>query len=165
MTMTAKPLLLLSLALAATVGAEAPKTVPVGSYSTLWTNSPFTSEPQIPRGPKEPDPLETYALCGVSPVSGGYRVTLLNRLNPEERIILPGNPSFRILGVRYDAANPLATTVSLSMDSKIGTISFDEKLLALKASAATPKPVPPQSLPVTEGQRAPRPRISTPGTP
>lgn len=165
MTMTAKPLLLLSLALAATVVAEVPKTVPTGSYSTLWTDSPFTSESRAFPPPKEPNPFETYALCGVSPVSGGYRVTLLNRLNPEERIILPGNPNFRILGVRYDAANPLATTVSLSMDSKIGTISFDEKLLALKATTATPQPLQPHNLPLTEGQRAPRPRTAAPGTP
>lgn len=177
MTMAMKHLLLFSTLLAASAAAEVPRAVPVTRYAGLWTDSPFTSKPPPVQAAAEANPLEDYALGGISPISGGYRVTLLNRKNPEERIVLPDNQDFKILSVQYSTGNPLGTTVRLSTGSKTGTVSFDEKLLALKAAPAAPQqqqPGQPQNPPgipgqpgapptqPPDGQRAPRPRVVPP---
>lgn len=180
MTLAMKLLYILSISLAAAAVAEVPRSVPVTRYAGLWTDSPFTSKPPPAADVPEVNPLEDYALGGISPISGGYRVTLLNRKNPEERIILPDNPDFKILAVQYATGNPLGTTVRLSTGSKTGTVSFDEKLLTLKsapAAAAQPPPQgqphpagipgqPPVPTPTTggDGQRAPRPRVVPPAS-
>lgn len=164
------------IALAATASAIPPKPVPSTRYSRLHTDSPFTSKPPPPPPQEQVNPLEDYALGGVSPVTGGYRVTLLNRKNPEERIVIPDNPDFKILAVQYAVGNPLGTTVRVSTGSKTGTVSFDEKLLTLKAAPPPQQPqqaqqpqmppgVPGQPAapaPGAEGQRAPRPRVVPP---
>ena len=155
MTMAMKPLLFLSTIFAASAVAEVPRAVPVTRYAGLWTDSPFTTKPPPAEAAPEANPLEDYALGGISPISGGYRVTLLNRKNPEERIVLPDNPDFKVLSVQYATGNPLGTTVRLSTGSKTGPVSFDEKLLALKAApAAPPAPQPgqPQNPPGIPGQ-------------
>ena len=180
MTMAMKPLLFLSTIFAANAVAEVPRAVPVTRYAGLWTDSPFTTKPPPAEAAPEANPLEDYALGGISPISGGYRVTLLNRKNPEERIVLPDNPDFKVLSVQYATGNPLGTTVRLSTGSKTGTVSFDEKLLALKAAPAAPPPpqpgqpqnppgIPAQpgaaAAPPPNGQRAPRPRVVPPANP
>ncbi|HVJ45732.1 MAG TPA: hypothetical protein VM511_05055, partial [Luteolibacter sp.] len=130
---------LLFLALAAMAAADLPKPAPVTRYTALWTESPFTTKPPDNINAPEPNPLEDYALGGIAPISGGYRITLLNRKNPEERIVIPDNPDFKILAVQYASGNPLDTTVRLSTGSKTGTVAFDPKLLVLKAAPA-PQP-------------------------
>ena len=168
--MTAKPLPLFLLILAANAAPGAPKAVLAGTYQSLWTHSPFTTTaPNIDPTPVA-DPFANYALAGVSPVAGGYRVTLLDRTQPNKRIVLPENRDFKIVSVRYDGTNPLATTVRLSAGAVIGTVSFDSKLLTLKTAAALPAGETPTG-PPGNGGRAPRPRIpppaphpTTPGT-
>jgi hypothetical protein len=165
----------LLLALAAVAVAELPKPAPVTRYAQLWTESPFTTKPPVEGPAAEVNPLEDYALGGVSPITGGYRVTLLNRKNPEERIVLPDNTEFRVLDVQYAAGNPLLTTVRLSTGSKTGTVSFDEKLLVLKAAPAPQPQQNPQNPPGIVPQapmpgqpqgdpqiRQPRPRVVPP---
>lgn len=158
--------------------AEPPRAVPSTRYSRLWIDSPFTTKPPPVVNAPDVNPLEDYALGGVSPVTGGYRVTLLNRKNPEERIIIPDNPDFKILSVQYAAGNPLGTTVRVATGSKSGTVSFDEKLLTLKAAPAPQQPQPPPmpGIPAVPGQqpqeqqagqatqnpRTPRPRVVPP---
>lgn len=170
---------LLSAALALPAFAEIPKQVPSTRYSILITNSPFTSKPPPPESAPEVNPLDDYALGGVSPIPGGYRVTLLNKKNPEERIFIPDDKNFKLLAVHYSPGNPLGTTVRVSTGSKVGTVSVDEKLLTLKAAPA-PQPVQqqnpqqpqipgvvPQQPPVPgqtngEAPRQPRPRVVPP---
>ena len=82
--------------------AQVPKKVPNSRYSPLWTNSPFTSKPPPVEPGVEADIVADYALVGVSPVSGGYRVTILNKKKPEERITLdPDNikSTFKVVRV------------------------------------------------------------------
>lgn len=169
---------LLFLALAAMAVADLPKPAPNVKYSELWTNSPFTTKPPPPENAPEVNPLEDYALGGIAPISGGYRITLLNRKNPEERIVIPDNPDFKILAVQYASGNPLETTVRLSTGSKTGTVAFDPKLLVLKAAPAAQQQqqqpqqqnMPPGTVPQPpvpgqqngEAPRQPRPRVVPP---
>lgn len=166
---------LLFLALAAPAFADLPKPAPNTRYAQLWTDSPFTAKPPPDQGPIEVNPLEDYALAGVSPIPGGHRVTIINKKNPEERIYIPdpAKPEFKILAIQY-SANPMGTTVRLAAGSKTGTVSVDEKLLVLKAAPA-PQPqqqqnMPPGTVPQppvpgqpnAEAPRQPRPRVVPP---
>ena len=158
--------------------AELPRKVPLQSYSTLWNNSPFTSKPP-PVDPTEvKNPLEDYALIGVSPVGANkYRVTLINKKQPDDRIMVFSdgrNSDFKILGVNRKAGDPLGTTVSLQSGSVTGTVSYDEKLLTLTPPAAAAPPQPQAGQPPVPGQppqpdqgqvRQPRPRVVPPPTP
>lgn len=177
--------LLASLAVAA---ADLPKKAPISRYNGLWTNSPFTSKPP-PVGPGEvANPLDDYALIGVSPIGGsGYRVTLINKKKPEERITVdsdkPVKDGFKVLEVIRKAGDPLGTTVRMNSGSMTGTVAFDTKLLTLVSApkAAPPQPgqppqagqpvlPPPGTPPAQPGQpgqplRQPRPRVVPPPTP
>ncbi len=172
---------LTSLILIATFGvatAELPRKVPLQSYSTLWVNSPFTSKPPPPPPGETKNPLEDYALIGVSPVgANNYRVTLINKKQPDERIMVfsdDKNSDFKILGVTRKAGDPLGTVVSLQSGSVTGTVSYEEKLLTLTPPAATAPQLQPGQQPIpgmppqqqNGGQmRQPRPRVVPPPTP
>ncbi|MBC8127278.1 MAG: hypothetical protein H8M99_09090 [Gloeobacteraceae cyanobacterium ES-bin-144] len=175
---SANRLLLLCLALTGWVAADVPQKPPLNKYTNLWTNSPFTSKPP-PAGPAQiANPMDDYTLSGVSPITGGYRVTLLNKKNPEERIITETNkPSggFVIQSVTRVAGDPLATVVRMANGSQSGTIAFDSKLLALAAPKAPAPPNNPQAQPNIPGvppqpngqvpPRQPRPRVIPPPAP
>lgn len=174
-------ILLLAPALTGWAAADdLPRKAPIGKYTSLWTNSPFTSKPPPPEAGPAVNPLEDYSLGGVSPISGGYRVTLLNKKKPEERIVVDSDkPSggFKILAVNRKAGDALGTVVRLSSGSVTGTVSFDQSMLKLAAApaAAPPQPnnlppgVPPQVTPPPQpGQpalRQPRPRVVAPPPP
>lgn len=98
------------------------------NYSHLWTNSPFTEPKQEQTKPVQ-DAFEHYALAGVAPIPGGYRVTLLDRRNPGARIVLPEHSGFTLISVQYSSQHPLDTTVRLSLDGKEGLVRFDQNLL------------------------------------
>ncbi len=167
-------LLLLGLALTGWALADLPKKAPIARYTGLWLNSPFTSKPPPPDSGPVANPLEDYALAGVSPIGTGYRVTLLNKKKIEERVTVDSeNPKngFKILEVIRKPGDPLGTIVRMSSGALTGTISFDEKLLVLVTAAkASPKPQP-GAAPVQAGQapqpgqapqRQPRPRVVPP---
>jgi len=177
---TAHCILLSILALIGTSAAVQPQKGALSRYARLWADSPFTSKPPADQN-LLPNPLEDYALGGISPVAGGYRITLLNRKKPEERISVDPNlidpkHDFKILGVTRKEGNPLGTVVRLSSGSMSGTVTFDEKLLTLATAPAgnagqapglnrppmpTPLPVPvPQ--PGQQAPRTPRPRVVPP---
>lgn len=173
-------ILILSLALFGWAVADLPKKAPISKYTSLYTNSPFTSKPPPPEAGDVINPLEDYALGGVSPISGGYLVTLLNKKKPEERITVSSDEvkpkhGFKILEVKRKSGDPLGTTVKLSSGSSIGTVSFEDKLLTLapgpKAKAppnAQPGQPPQNNQPPQPGQlpvRQPRPRVVPPPTP
>jgi hypothetical protein len=173
------PVLLL-LALTGLAAADLPKKAPISRYTSLWTNSPFTSKPPPPGPGEVADPLGDYALIGVSPITGndGYRVTLINKKKPDERITVDSNKTvggFKILGVTRKPGDPLGTVVRMSSGTTTGTVAFDEKLLTVVAAKAPPAQVaPPQvpgqpAQPVPPGQaqpiRQPRPRVVPPPAP
>lgn len=150
----------LSILLVASAGiaaAEVPHKMPLTRYYKLWNDSPLTTKPAGPVG--DDNPFQDYALGGVSPVTGGYQVTLLNKKKPEERLTLsPGQGKFRVVKVQYDERRARGVVVSLSNGSKEGTVTFDDKLLALKTPA--PQGQPQKS----QGQQQP-PHIQPPSPP
>mgnify|MGYP000066432708 FL=1 len=173
-------LVALSLALVGVAAADLPKKMPVVHYSGLWNNSPFTSKPPPAEAGPEVNPLEDYALIGVSPIGAtGHRVTLINKKTPEERIFVDSNSDkskFKILSIARKDGDPKGTTVKMSADGKIGTVAYDDALLALASGPVAkpaapaqpgqvPQPVPqagqPQPVPQPGGQaqRQPRPRV------
>lgn len=165
-------ILLLAPAITGLAMADLPRKVPVTKYTGLWTNSPFTSKPPPPEQGPQVNPLEDYALAGVSPITGGYRVTMLSRKNPTERIVVDSDkPSggFKIIAVNHKAGDPLGTVVRMSSGSITGTVAFDEAMLTLTPPpAAAPKvQLPPGVQPPLPGQppqRQPRPRVVPPPT-
>ena len=157
--------------------AEVPKKRPKSAYAGLWMNSPFTTKPPPVAAAAVANPLDDYALSGVAPIPGGYKVTLLNKKNPEQRITIPEDPNFRIIAVNYQSGSPLGTTVRLVTGGKEGVVSFDEKLLTLKPAPAAPQqphaampPGQPPGMPAVNAPqnpdgsaaRQPRPRTVTP---
>jgi hypothetical protein len=172
------PVLLL-LALTGVAAADLPKKAPLSRYTSLWTNSPFTSKPPPPEAGPENNPLDDYALIGVSPINdnNGYRVTLINKKKPDERITVDSDETvsgFKILGVTRKPGDPLGTVVRMSSGSMTGTVSFEENLLTVAAAKAPPQAAPPQvpgqpPQPVPPGQaqplRQPRPRVIPPPAP
>ena len=141
--------------------ADLPKKAPITKYSNLWTNSPFTSKPPPPAPPDEAPAFEDYALTGVSPIQGGYRVTLMDKKQPDQRIFVYSddpNPKhgFKILGVTRDPDKPRGTVVRLSSGTQTGTVTYDDKLMTL---AAPKVQNPPQAQPQIPGQPMPQPAL------
>ena len=164
---------LLSLALASHAFSDIPKKAPLSAYSKLWNDSPFTTKPPPVIAGPDGNPLDDYALLGISPIGGGkYRVTLINKKKPEDRIMVYSDSTsseFKILGVTKKAGDPMGTVVSMSAGSQTGTVRFDDKLLTI----APPKPVAvqpgipgqvPQPVPQPMDPRQPRPRVVPPPT-
>lgn len=183
----------LLLALVGMASAGLPNKPPITKYNLLWTNSPFTSKPPLPEPGPENNPLDDYALIGVSSLgTSNYRVTLINKKKPDEpRIYVETNrdsKGFKIIKVTRKEGDPLGTVVTMQSGTMTGTVSYEEKLLTLTAVApkAAPPPVPggpqlipgqqrpvpggPQVIPgqqVVPGapQRQPRPRVVPPPAP
>jgi hypothetical protein len=174
------PLLLILPALTAVLHAGVPQKQPLGNYAKLWTNSPFTAKPPVAGAGPVANPLEDYALLGVSPIGNkGYRVTLINKKQADQRITIEtGKTSadgLSIIKVNREAGQPLKTTVEMASGSMQGTVSFDEKLLTIAAPAPTAPPgqAPGQMPPQIQGQpipgqviqKQPRPRVVPPPAP
>lgn len=175
------PLLLILPALTAVLQAGVPQKQPLGNYSRLWTDSPFTAKPPVVGAGPIANTLGDYALLGVSPIGDNkYRVTLINKKNPEQRITVEsGKPSadkFSIIKVNREPGQPLKTTVEMSSGTAHGIVSFDEKLLTIAAppQSAPNGQVPGQAQPQIQGQpgapgqviqKQPRPRVVPPVAP
>lgn len=173
-------LLLLIQLLPSAATEDLPRKVPMNRYAPLWSNSPFTSRPPVLSEEPTPevDPFETYALLGVSPSADGFRVTLINRNDPAERIVIDSGRSsvrhdFKILDIDRKPGLPLATTVRLSRGATVGTVAFESSLLTLSTPpAASPQPQPnaapganpaqPQPDKPQIARRPPRPRVVPP---
>ncbi len=176
-TPISNPVFLL-LFLASLASAALPKKAPITKYSGLWTNSPFTAKPPPPEAGPENNPLDDYALIGVSSLGvKNYLVTLINKKKPDEpRIYVETHresKGFKILKVTRKDGDPLGTVVHMQSGSMTGTVSYDQKLLTLTPAAAArpaaPQPgQPPQGVPQLqpgEPQRQPRPRVVPPPAP
>lgn len=155
--------------------ADLPKKAPISRYTSLWLNSPFTSKPPITGPTEQANVFDEYALAGVSPIKGGYRVTLMNKKNPEERTTIDTddpNSKFKVVSVNRKAGDTLGTTVQITSGSQTGTVSYDEKLLTIAAPKVAPHPpgapqvpglpVPAQPVPGQPPTRQPRPRVVPP---
>ena len=178
--MMMKRIAALFLCLLAVASADVPKKAPYTQYARLWTDSPFTTKPVAgPAGPVS-NPLDDYALGGVTQVTGGYSVILLDKKKPDERIrVEPGSsPDYKVLEVIRKEGYTFNIAVRMSYQGAEKIVEFDDKLLALKAAplpkqpprpngqpAPAPTPVP-QPAPGGGGYngpgRQPRPRVVVP---
>ena len=151
-TSPAALVLLLLAGTAASCLADIPRKAPITQYTSLWTNSPFTSKPPPPPPPETVNPLEDYALIGVSPVGKGHRVTLINKKEPDRRLVIfsdrPNDENMKILGVERKPGNPLGTVVRMQSGSVTGSVAFEQEFLTLKA----PPPPEQQAPPGTQGR-------------
>ena len=137
--------------------------MPLARYASLWANSPFTSKPPPPVAGPLVNPLDDYALIGVSPIGvNGYRITLINKKQPDQRITVDSGSTktdFKILEVIRKSGDPLGTTVRMTSGSMTGIVSFDESLLTLvKAQQGNPgnlQPTTPTIIPPIAQPQAP----------
>lgn len=131
--------------------AAPPQKFPLQKYASLWLNSPFTTKPVVNSGEVAKDnPLNDWALGGITKFPDGWFVVLLNKKNPEERkLILPsGQSDFKVVQVVEDPEDYRNTKVTLSADGQQGEVVYDEKLLTIKPTPTTPaNPAPGQTNP------------------
>jgi len=116
--------------------ADAPKKPLPSRYSSLHASSPFTTPaPPVIDNTPVVNPLEDWALGGVTKFPDGYFVILLNKKKPEEKkVIQPGMHSeFEVLEVSDGGMDYSETTVKLRYGSSQGTVSFDKKMLSVKS--------------------------------
>ena len=134
-----------------------PTKAPDSKYSTLWSNSPFTSKPPPPKPTDNPSLLADWTLGGVSAVEGGYMITLQHKKNAGEyQIIRPrgvqmvkadevkwvehGAPgTFKLDRVERGEGGWKGIKVHLLAGGKPGIVRFDDKNLVPKAAAAAPQ--------------------------
>jgi hypothetical protein len=152
-------------ACAAIAAADVPRKKPVATYNLLWTRSPFTTPPPPTLPPPEGNSFEGWALGGVSPVKGGYLISIINtKKQGESQIIRPDGTvelnypdhvdlgragekeAFSLVRVDYGKKSWTDTAVVLSSGGKTGTLHFDDTLMVPKASAAAPA-APPAAAP------------------
>jgi hypothetical protein len=179
-----KTIFLLCLLSAATwhiASADIPRKAPLVKYTGLWTNSPFTSKPVVEAGGTIANPFDDFTLTGIAPVPGGYRITIINKKNPDiKKVIEPGgtDTEFKVVSVDRNPEKVLGTTVVLTTGSMEGTVSFERDQITLKPPPAAPEQgepqannnLPPGMNPIQANGaenvlRQPRPRIVPPPTP
>ncbi|MGJ8633477.1 MAG: hypothetical protein ACSHX7_06110 [Luteolibacter sp.] len=134
--------ILLALGLCPIASADVPRGAPVTRYTSLWTDSPFTTKPPVQAAAAIQNRLDDYTLTGIAPIPGGYRITIVNRKDPtDKQVIQPGNQNesdFSFVSLERDPSKHLGTIVTLSNGSLQGNVTFEPELLKL-----TPSPAPP----------------------
>jgi hypothetical protein len=105
------------------VSAEIPRKEPLERYSTLWSESPFTSKLKESSSLTTDNPLMNYSLTGIAPIGNGYRVTLMPKNDPTKRIFVHSDDQkapFKIIKVYRSSTNLLETMVEMSAgDSRV----------------------------------------------
>lgn len=135
-----KTTLFLFVALCGIAAADAPNQPVMTRYSQLWLNSPFTAKPPETAPVQANNPLNDFALGGVSKVRDGYYAILINKKQPELReVIVPGARSdFQVLKVNWSKDNWRDTTVVVRNGNDTATLGFEESLLVVQAPQAAP---------------------------
>ncbi|TAE92096.1 MAG: hypothetical protein EAZ81_03945 [Verrucomicrobia bacterium] len=117
--------------------AAAPKKPLPGRYAALYTSSPFTTPaPPAINQQAMVNPLDDWALGGVSKFPDGYFVILLNKKRPDEKVIIqPGSASdYEVIEVVDGGQNYTGTQVKLRYrKNMVGIVTFDQKLLSVKS--------------------------------
>jgi hypothetical protein len=145
-----KSLAILSALLAFPVLAAPPVKPEKTRYAPLWVNSPFTEKPVVaaPSGPPPVNPLDDYALGGVTQFPDGYFVVLINKKNPAKKItVQPGvHSEFKVLSVDMGKESLSedgtmineGASVKLANGSMQGEVKYDTKIMAMKGASANP---------------------------
>ena len=148
--------------------ASPPKKPLPSRYSALETSSPFTTPaPPVINTAPIVNPLEDWALGGVTKFPDGYFVILQNKKKPDEKVVIqPGMQSeFEVLEVIDGGMDYTETTVKLRYGSSVGVVEFDKKLLAVKAPSQKQPQGQPAMIPGLAGREGMRdgnsPRLRT----
>ncbi|MGB6223311.1 hypothetical protein [Haloferula sp.] len=168
--MTYRIILLGWLGLSLLASAAAPAQPTLTRYMKLWTDSPFTTKPEIIK--EDFNPLEDYALGGISKLEDGYYAILLNRKKPDDKIVIyPGEKSdFEVIDVTWPTGSWKDAVVTVRSGTKTGIVKFEDKLLTLKAAPAQATQKPAAAAPTIgkpapgakPSTRTPRPRVVVP---
>lgn len=150
--------------------AGVPVRRPLEAYRSLWDPgvicSPRVDKPE----PPHVDPLADWQLTGLSELQSGYLVTLANRKNAGEKLVVrpsgteilgvsaKAGPDFKVTRVEF-AKEWRDSVVHLDCGGTAAVIRFDEKL-PVPAAATAAAPVPPQA-----ADREGRPRLTHPPAP
>ena len=84
-----------------------------------------------------------FYLVGLSPIPGGYRVTLMEKSNPEKRIIVDSNDvksPFKILNVYREPGNTLGTIVEMSAEGPSVMMTFNDAIFNSTGASSPPNP-------------------------
>lgn len=175
---------LFAAAFAGVAFASPPRKTPMGDLKALWQASPFTSKPQLQEASPPVSPFQDWALGGVSQISGGYMVTLINVKNEgESQIIRPdrveiytpqnastpmkvhraGEDDRDFSVVRVDVGNSdwKETRVILSSAGRTGSVSY--RLDQMIPKAATSQMPQPPGISASENVKPPRHPVVRPG--
>lgn len=104
--------------------------VSVERYQSLWENSLFTSPSEVqPINPQ--NHFEKFTLGGVSKFLNGYFVVLIDKQNPEDRMVIrPGEESdLKVLRVHWSNQDWKKTSVVICDGQSTGSIEFDTSIL------------------------------------
>lgn len=120
--------------------AAVPAKKPLVAYALLWTRSPICSPPGTTCSLPAFNPFAEWTLGGVSAVSEGYRVTLINRQQPDQQRVLRSGESdpFRIESVRFGTDSWKATTVVLNCNGFSQQLGFEDAFIRPKSLHAAP---------------------------
>lgn len=123
------------LATTGAVFADVPQKAPLGRYQALWHSSPFTSKPSCDLPTVAETAHDDFTLGGVSPIPGGYRVTILPKTGKLDRIHLDSGETvsgITIQRVEFDESDPLNTIVYLKSGALSAPLRFDRQALSSK---------------------------------
>ena len=119
--------------------ANAPKKPLPSRYAALYTSSPFTTPapPDLADTTPQINPMDEWALGGVTKFPDGFFVILLNKKKPDEKMIIqPGvHSEFKVLSVKDGGMDYTKTTVTLQNGDKQGIVEFDSKMLTISNPA------------------------------
>ena len=132
--------LCVSVWVAGSASAAPPRKPMASQFSKLITSSPFTIQPSS-NGSVVSSPLERdWMLGSIRPSGDGWSVTLINKKNRKQRIrLLPGFDAdgFKLLDVSQDLKNSKNSRVQVSKGGTEAWITYDEKLIKVRASGTT----------------------------
>lgn len=160
------------------VSADPPRAPKLNDYSRLWTDSPFTAKPPPPDAPEAVNPLDDYALSGISKLKSGYYAILINKKHPKDPskrvVISPDSQSgFKIVSVKWSEGSWKDTKVTVKRGIFSRELGFDDELVKVTPQAKAPQnqrkpnasPIPGMTKQGDNNQpprRAPRPRVVVP---
>lgn len=131
--------------------ASASNNIPEGyaatRYESLWKRSPFTlSSITEDQGPTSAI-TERYTLGAAYTVGADDYVIVVNRSNPQERLVVTKTPNAQgisLVSISYNNTLPDKTTAIIKQGDETGPVNFDPNLIkaAAAASAAAPMPAP-----------------------
>lgn len=123
---------------AAEIEATPPQKPVPAQYNGLVTRSPFTIRPVISSQLATSSLERDWMLGSIRPDESGWRVTLINKKDRNERVrLIPGFHAggFQLLEVKQDPGASENSKVRVRKGSQTAWIGYDEKLVKLRPAS------------------------------